>query len=92
MCSTATPSTAPISMTRSSWGVSFGSDTDELVDDLAAAAFEDVDGEQVAAHRADAAGDLTERPGPIGKPEPDDQRAGTAVAVGVRDSPGGPVH
>ena len=44
----------------------------QLVDDSPATRFEDLDAEHVAAHRADPAGDLTERTGTIGQPDAQD--------------------
>ena len=46
----------------------------QLVDRLAAVALEDVDADDVAPHRTDAAGHLAERTGPIGQPHADHER------------------
>ncbi len=61
MCSTATPSTAPISLASRSTDTDSGSATTSSSIDPAAAALEDVDRRDVAVHGADAAGDLAER-------------------------------
>ena len=58
-----------------------GSDTTSSSIDATAAALEDVDGRDVAVHGADAAGDLAEGAGPIGQPDPDDQRARRVVVA-----------
>ena len=44
---------------------------DQLVDRLAPVALEDVDADDVAAHRADTAGHLAECPGTVGEPHAD---------------------
>jgi len=44
----------------------------QLIDGLPRASFEDVDADDVAADRTDAAGDGTERTGAIGQPHPDE--------------------
>ena len=52
--------------------VGVGESDDQLVDDPAAARFEDLDPEHVAAHRADPARDLTQRAGTVGQPDAQD--------------------
>jgi len=46
----------------------------ELVDRLPVLALQDVDPDHVAPHRTDAAGDLPQGTGPVGKPHADDER------------------
>ena len=60
---------------------------DQLVDRPAGAPLEDVDADDLAAHRADPAGHLPERTGAVGQPEADDEGLHARGTYGGRVNP-----
>ena len=79
--STSTPSTWPISATSSETRSGVGQVDDQLVDGPARAPLEDVDADDVAAHRADAAGHRAQGAGAVGQPQPYDEGLHGASSV-----------
>ena len=85
MSSTSTPSTSLTSFTIRGEQAFVREFDHQLVDRLARAPFEDVDPDQVAAHRPDPAGNSTERPRPVGQPDPHNIGRHTPTLRGPRE-------